>query len=215
MGRRIVLLGPPGAGKGTQAVLLAQHLGVPHIATGDLLRAAVREQTELGRQAQAYLDRGELVPDGLVVALIREQLEKVGKEGVVLDGFPRNLKQAEALDSILDVELAILIDIPREEVVRRLSARRVCGRCGRTYNLISQPPRREGLCDACGGALTQRSDDIPEVVAKRYEVQYNCEVKPLIESYRKRSVLISVDGNGTVEEVFERITQAIRSQAGE
>jgi len=192
-------------------VLLARHLGVPHIATGDLLRAAVRDRTELGREAQAYLDRGELVPDGLVVAMIREQLEKVGKEGVVLDGFPRNLKQAEALDAILDVELAILIDIPREEVVRRLSARRVCGRCGRTYNLISQPPQREGLCDACGGALTRRSDDAPEVVAKRYEVQYNCEVKPLIESYRKRGILIRVDGEGTIEEVFERILEAIRS----
>lgn len=210
MGRRIVLLGPPGAGKGTQAERLAKRFQLPLIIAGDLLRAAVREGTPLGREAQAFMDRGELVPDRLVVELIRGQLARIdGEKGFLLDGFPRNVVQAEALEEITPIDLAVLIDVPREEVIKRLSSRRVCEDCGRVYNLLTSPPQRDMICDACGGTLIRRSDDEPEVVAKRYDVQYNREATPLIDSYRERGLLVPVDGTGPIDEVFERLVKAI------
>ncbi|MBI1729458.1 adenylate kinase [Candidatus Acetothermia bacterium] len=213
MSCRIVLLGPPGSGKGTQAPRLAKELGVPQIATGDLLRQAVKNGTELGKQAKGFLDRGELVPDELVVGLIDEQLKALnGKKGFVLDGFPRNPSQAKALEGITGIDLAVLVDVPRDEVVRRLSARRVCPNCGQIYHLEFRPPKRSGICDVCQGNLVQRSDDKPDVVAKRYDVQYNEQAAPLIESYRKASVLVEVDGRGSIESVFERILSEIQAR---
>ncbi len=213
MGCRIVLLGPPGSGKGTQAPLLAQKLKSKHIATGDLLREAVKNDTALGKEAKGFLDRGELVPDQLVVGLIEEQLKAAkGKDGFVLDGFPRNLSQAKALEKITEIDLALLVDLPRAEVVQRLSARRVCAKCGKIYHLEYKPPKQSGVCDDCKGNLTQRSDDQPDVVAKRYDVQYNMQAAPLIESYRKASVLVEVNGRGSIEEVFGRILSVIRAR---
>jgi adenylate kinase len=206
--RRIVLLGPPGSGKGTQAARLAAWLGVPHISTGDLLRSEVQNRTELGRQAQRFMDRGELVPDHLVAEMIRTRVQ--GAPGFVLDGFPRNLAQAEILESVTIVERALHFRLDREEIVRRLSARRVCPRCGRVYNLLSSPPQTDTVCDSCGIALIQRADDTPEVIQRRIDVQYAREIGPVLEFYKKRDVLREVEAKGTIDEVFRAVQQAIQ-----
>jgi adenylate kinase len=206
--RRIVLLGPPGSGKGTQAARLAAWLGVPHISTGDLLRSEVQNRTELGRQAQSFMDRGELVPDHLVAEMIRTRVQVA--PGFVLDGFPRNLAQAEILESVTIVERALHFRLDREEIVRRLSARRVCPRCGRVYNLLSSPPQTDTVCDSCGIALIQRADDTPEVIQRRIDVQYAREIGPVLEFYKKRDVLREVEAKGTIDEVFRAVQQAIQ-----
>jgi adenylate kinase len=205
--RRIVLLGPPGAGKGTQAVRLAKLLNVPHVSAGDLLRSEVHNRTELGLKAQGFMDRGELVPDHLVAEMIQRQLEETA--GFVLDGFPRNLQQAEILASITDVDRVLHFTLDREEIVRRLSARRVCPQCGRVYNLLSNPPRRGNVCDLCGTVLTQRTDDTPEVIQRRIDVQYACEIGPMLEFYRSRSVLREVNAQGDVESVYQAAQRAL------
>ncbi len=204
--RRIVLLGAPGAGKGTQAQLLAAKLGLVHISTGDILREEVRRGTELGNQAKEYMDRGDLVPDELIVAMIAERIRD--RDGFILDGFPRTTAQAEALEKLAPVERVINLQLPEEEVVRRLSARRVCEDCGKIYNLITSPPQREGVCDECGGRLIQRDDDKPEVIRRRFRV-YTEETAPLKDFYRQRGLLREVDATGTVEEVFNRIEAAL------
>ncbi|MFN4218204.1 MAG: adenylate kinase [Candidatus Bipolaricaulia bacterium] len=205
--RRIVLLGPPGSGKGTQAVRLAAWLGVPHISTGDLLRSEVQHRTELGAQAQGFMDRGELVPDQLVAEMIRKRLQ--GTTGFVLDGFPRNLKQAQILESVTEVDRVLHFRLERAEIVRRLSARRVCPQCGQVYNLLSSPPQRNALCDVCGVELTQRSDDTPEVIERRIDVQYAREIGPMLDFYKKRNVLREIDAHGDIETVYRAARRAL------
>ncbi len=205
--RRIVLLGPPGSGKGTQAVRLAELLRVPHIAAGDLLRSEVHSRTKLGLQAQGFMDRGELVPDRLVAEMIQKRLK--GTSGFVLDGFPRNLQQAKMLASVTEVDRVLHFTLDREEIVRRLSARRVCPQCGRVYNVLSSPPKQESVCDACGTALTQRTDDTPEVIQRRIDVQYAREIGPMLEFYRSRSVLREVNAQGDVESVYQAVQRAL------
>lgn len=212
---RAVMLGLPGAGKGTQAERLAAHLGVVRISTGDIFRQAVRDQTPLGRQAQAYLERGELVPDEVTVGVVLERLQAPDcRAGFVLDGFPRNLTQARRLDEALaglkqQVDAAIYLSVPEEVAVRRITGRRVCSRCGATYAADGVGPAAS--CPQCGGTLVQRPDDREEVVRQRLRV-YENETRPLLEYYGARGVRVDVDGTGTVEEVFRALLSALRQR---
>ncbi len=202
MFKRIVLLGPPGAGKGTQAKLLAAKNGLAHLSTGDILRDEVARDTELGRKAKGYMNRGDLVPDGLIIDMIKGRLAE--KSGFILDGFPRTVTQAEALEKILSIDVAINITLSREEVISRLSSRRVCRKCGKIYNLLYNPPKNEGVCDACGGEIFQRDDDKREVIENRYDV-YMEATAPLIDFYEERGLLKDVDGSQPTEKVSEDI----------
>jgi adenylate kinase len=204
--RRIVLLGPPGAGKGTQAKLLAERTGLVHLSTGDILRDEVAHRTELGRRAKGYMDRGELVPDGLVIDMIREWIGR--SDGFILDGFPRTVAQAEALAAITPLDLVVNIALAREEVIRRLSARRVCRRCGKIHNLLFDPPKVDSRCNACGGELFQRDDDRAEVIENRYDVYMEATV-PLVAFYRTRKLLREVDGSRPQEDVLDRLIRLL------
>lgn len=188
--KNVVLLGPPGAGKGTIAARVAQKAGLLHLSTGDLLRDEVARGTELGKRVQGIMARGELVPDELVLALVRGRVD--GRRGVLLDGFPRTLAQAEGLAHFLPLDAVVYLAVGKEEVVRRLGSRRVCSACGAVYNLVTQPPKESGRCDRCGGGLVQRPDDAPEVVARRYEV-YERDSRPLVDHYRRLGLLRTVD----------------------
>lgn len=215
----LVLLGPPGSGKGTQATLLGQRLGLVHLASGDLLRRAVEEGTELGRRAKSYMERGVLVPDEVVIGLILAALRGEGRDrGFILDGFPRNLEQAKALDKALraggsGVDRAVSLRVAELEVVHRLSGRWTCRRCQAPYNIWSSPPREPGRCDRCGGELYQRPDDQPQTIRKRLEV-YLSETAPLADYYRAQGKLVEVDGGGEAGEVMERIVRALGSYVG-
>jgi len=206
--KRIILLGPPGAGKGTQAKLLAAKNGLAHLSTGDILRDEVARDTELGRLAKGYMNRGDLVPDTLIIDMIKGRLDEDG--GFILDGFPRTVTQAEALEKIISIDVAINIALSREEVIRRLSSRRVCRDCGKIYNLLYNSPKNVGVCDACGGDLFQRDDDKREVIENRYDVYMNATA-PLINFYKERSLLKNVDGSQPTELVSDQILAALRS----
>lgn len=210
---RLVFLGPPGAGKGTQARALAQEWGVPHIATGDMLRDAAAAGTPLGRQARAFMERGALVPDDVIIGLIAERLaEPDAKRGFVLDGFPRTIPQAEALDRLLaereqGLDRVIYFDVPEDELLRRLTGRRSCPACQATYHVTANPPRRPGVCDRCGTELVQRPDDREDTVRTRLKV-YAEQTAPLLEHYRRRGVLATVAGVGAIEAVRDAVRRA-------
>ncbi len=207
---RIVLLGPPGSGKGTQASSLEKRRGIPHIASGDLLRANARDGSELGRRAKPYMDRGDLVPDGLILDMMAERLsEPDAQEGYILDGFPRTVAQAEALGEHLerlgrDLDAVIYLQVPEAEILRRLSGRRTCPVCNAVYHIDTMPPREEGICDRCGARLIQRDDEKPEVVRKRLEV-YEEQTRPLLDFYQSRGLLHEIDGTIGADNVLREI----------
>jgi len=208
-----IFLGPPGVGKGTQAKLLANEYKLNHIATGDLLREAVKKNTPLGKQIKEIMSRGKLVPDGLVFSLVKERLTfSDSANGFILDGFPRNIYQARKLEEHLKenkkVNCVIYFQVPKEEIVRRLSARRICGDCQKNYNLITQPPKREGTCDNCGGKLIYRLDDHPETIKERLKV-YQKETTLLIAYYQRQGILKKVDGQGKIEQVFTLLKEIL------
>jgi adenylate kinase len=211
---RLVLVGPPGAGKGTQAHFIASHLSIPRISTGDIFRYNVTNHTELGAQAKEFMDRGDLVPDEVTVAMVRDRLgEDDAKEGFLLDGFPRNVPQAETLKKMLaetDIKLTVVLEleVDEDEVVRRLSGRRTCRRCERVWHVLYDPPSREGICDDCGGDLFQRDDDMEEVIRHRIEV-YKSQTEPLVAFYAEEGILAVIDAAGPVEEITSRALGAL------
>jgi len=215
---RVALLGPPGSGKGTQSEVLRDRLGVPHISSGDLLRDAVARGTELGRAAKGFMDRGELVPDDLVLGMIRERLQAGDcNEGWLLDGFPRTLAQAEALDRLLEnegrggLQHVVSLRVPLEDVVVRLGGRRTCGGCGRLYHVKFQPPKADGTCDACGAALVTRRDDEEATIRARLGV-YERQTAPLLAYYSKRGLLREVDGTAAPSNVSGEILTALKDR---
>ncbi len=210
---RLILLGPPGVGKGTQAQFLIDKLGAIQLSTGDLLRAAVREGTELGKTAKKFMDAGELVTDEIILGLIGEKMKELGDKPVIFDGFPRTIPQAEGLDKLMDelsmkVDKAVELTVDDEVVVGRLSARRSCPKCGAVYNLMFKPPKDEGKCDNDGEALVQRDDDKESVIRNRLKI-YHDQTAPLSEYYNKQDKLFQVDGDGTVEDVRKRVEAAV------
>ena len=212
---RVVLVGPPGAGKGTQAEFISSHFGVPKISTGDIFRFNVREQTPLGKEARTYMDKGDLVPDEVTIAMMRDRLGEVdATDGFLLDGFPRTVPQADALRDLLlelvtpiDVALELVVD--DDEVVRRLSGRRTCRRCNHIWHIDFDPPKLDGTCDSCGGELDQREDDRPETVRRRLDV-YAEQTAPILDHYADLRMLVGIDATGPVESVTERAISALR-----
>ncbi|MFH1025405.1 MAG: adenylate kinase [Nitrospirota bacterium] len=207
---RIVLLGAPGAGKGTQAKKLIEKYGIPQISTGDLLRAAVSAGTALGKEAKSYMDKGELVPDSVVLGMVEERLKQDDcKKGYILDGFPRNTAQAEALDKMLaalnmSLTGAVSVDVPFEDLMKRLTGRRTCKACGQMYNIYFSAPKKEGACDKCSGELYQRDDDKEATIKKRLEV-YTAQTEPLMGYYKNKGIVNSVAGTGSIDEIFSKV----------
>ncbi len=211
---KIIMLGAPGAGKGTQAKMIADQYGIPHISTGDIFRANIKEQTELGLEAKKYMDQGALVPDELTVRILLDRVAKEDcKAGYVLDGFPRTIPQAEVLDQAVTkmnekIDFAINVEVPDENIIKRMSGRRACLACGATYHVEHVPPKKDGICDRCGKELVLRDDDQPETVKKRLQV-YHEQTQPLIEYYQKKNILKEVDGTKDMKDVFAEIVSIL------
>jgi adenylate kinase len=211
---KIIMLGAPGAGKGTQAQMICDKYNIPHISTGDLFRSNIKNGTELGKKAKEYMDKGQLVPDELTVELLLDRVAKEDcKDGYVLDGFPRTIPQADVLDKELTklsdkIDFAINVEVPDENIVRRMSGRRACLKCGATYHIEHIPPKQEGICDRCGSELVQRDDDKPETVQNRLSV-YHEQTQPLIEYYNGKNILKTVDGTKDMNDVFEDIVKIL------
>ena len=213
---KIIMLGAPGAGKGTQAKMLADKYKIPHVSTGDIFRANIKNGTELGTKAKVYMDHGMLVPDELTCDLVVDRIKQDDcKDGYILDGFPRTIPQAECLDKALDalndkIDFAVNVEVPDENIIRRMSGRRACLSCGRTYHIVYNPPKEEGICDECKKELVLRDDDKPETVEKRLKV-YHEQTQPLIDYYRNKGVLAEVDGTRDMQEVFTAITDVLEA----
>ncbi|WP_047153238.1 adenylate kinase [Aneurinibacillus tyrosinisolvens] len=214
----IILMGLPGAGKGTQGERIVEEFGIPHISTGDMFRAAIREETEMGKQAKSYMDQGLLVPDEVVIGIVKERLGKADCEkGFMLDGFPRTMAQAEALDATLadmgrKIDHVINIDVDRGLLLERLTGRRICKNCGATYHVAFNPPSEEGVCDKCGGELYQREDDNEATVATRLDVNIE-QSAPLLKYYEAKGLLRTIDGQQDIDKVFEDVAEVLRGQA--
>ena len=211
---KIIMLGAPGAGKGTQAKMIAEKYNIPHISTGDIFRANIKNGTELGKKAKSYMDKGQLVPDELTLDLIMDRFKEDDcKNGYVLDGFPRTIPQAEALDAALKangekVDFAIDVDVPDENIVKRMGGRRACVNCGATYHIVYSPTKVEGKCDKCGEELIVRDDDKPETVLSRLEVYHN-QTQPLIDYYNEQGILKTVDGTVDMKDLFKAIVDIL------
>jgi len=207
---RLVLLGPPGSGKGTQAARIAQHFNLVHVSTGDILRTNAAKNTELGKRAKSFMDKGLLVPDDLVIEMTKRRLsDKDCKENWILDGFPRNVRQAEALDKFAPPNVVLNVFVESAELIKRSAGRRICEKCKAVYNIHSSPPKTEDVCDKCGGDLIQRDDDKEDVIKHRIEV-YEEQTMPLVKYYTQRGLLRSAYAAGNVEQVFERVLEALR-----
>ncbi|MCI0454508.1 MAG: adenylate kinase [Candidatus Dadabacteria bacterium] len=210
-----IIFGPPGVGKGTQAAKISQKYNFLHVSTGDILRASVKEGTELGKLAKSYMDKGELVPDNVIIGIIRERIsDKDSKKGFLFDGFPRTIEQAEALDNMLSkegqkIDSVISIELSDEEIVKRISGRRVCEKCGSMYHIIYDPPTNMGYCNKCGGGLYQRDDDSEDVIRTRLEV-YRRQTEPIKKFYKRGGILKRIDGLGTIDDVFSRIEKVLK-----
>jgi adenylate kinase len=208
---RIVIFGPPGAGKGTQAKKLSEYFGIPHISTGDILREEMSKGTELGNVVEGYMEKGELVPDHILNAIVRKRLEN--ESSFILDGYPRTIAQADALDEMLSemgkpLDIVIDLEVDDEEIVRRLSGRRACRKCGTPYHVEFNPPKVPGVCDVCGGELYQREDDTEEAVLNRIAI-YKRKTRPLLDYYERKGILRKINGSGTIDEIFSNIIKAI------
>lgn len=210
----LILMGLPGAGKGTQAEKIVEKYNIPHISTGDMFRLAIKEGTALGKEAKSYMDKGELVPDEVTIGIVRERLSKPDcKEGFLLDGFPRTIAQADALENLLSdmddtLDHVLHIDVPKDQLIERLTGRRICPTCGATYHVVFNPPKEEGKCDHDGSELIQREDDQPETVRKRLEVNVE-QQQPLLDFYRDKGYLVSFEGDKDINDVFKNIDEVL------